>query len=129
MEETIQKAEKIVEDETLRRETLKAIIESLQLVGFVVESPVLVDGVVELAARRPSGEECVFYVDLKGGMEYHFDHYDGSACKKDIDQILPRLQDVYGIKLSDERVLWSNPDRISREARQQERPESRSDSF
>ena len=27
-----------------------------------------------------------------------------------MQQVLPRLEDVYGVNLSEERVIWSNPD-------------------
>jgi hypothetical protein len=44
--------------------------------------------------------------------------YEGATCKKDIDSFLPKLEQVYGIKLSNERVIWENPDKISKDARQ-----------
>ena len=31
-------------------------------------------------------------------------------CKEDMEKVLPRLAEVYGVDLSDERVIWSNPD-------------------
>lgn len=116
-------AEKIRTNEAVRREALKAIIGSLQQVGFLIEQPLLRGEVVELPAKRPSGERCTFYVDIKGGLEYHFHNYEGNACKKDIGKVLPLLQNVYGIRLSDERVLWSNPDRNDHEARWNSLPE------
>jgi len=51
-------------------------------------------------------------------MEYSFEKYEGATCKKDIDSFLPKLEQVYGIKLSNERVIWENPDKISKDARQ-----------
>ena len=35
------------------------------------------------------------------------------ACLKDIEKFNVELKKVYSIKLSDERVLWQNPDRLS----------------
>ena len=51
--------------------------------------------------------------------DYKFDRYQGSACKKDIATVLPRLQSVYGIQLSNDRVLWENPDDMDADARPQ----------
>lgn len=126
LDTTREAAENIKTEEAVRRETLKSIIQTLRQVGFVIGEPLLRGAVVEISAVRPTGERCTFYVDINGGMEYHFDRYEGSACKKDIDTILPILQDVYGVHLSEGQTLWANPDRIDREvqwnARQGSRP-------
>ena len=50
-------------------------------------------------------------------MIYKFDHYEGMQCKDDIDKVLPLLRDIYGVDLSEERVLWQNPERISKSAK------------
>ncbi len=115
------RAGEAIVDERCRKETIKAVVRSLEAVGFVVERPRRqregeADEVVVLA-RKPSGRAAEFRVALDGGLTYKFDHYEGMACKKDIDKVLPVLQEVYGIKLSDERVLWQNPTPESRTAR------------
>ena len=106
-------------DEKLRRETLRAAVETLKRNGFVFPSgPKLQDdGFVRLNARRPGGEECTFLVSVDGAMRYEFAGYRGMSCKKDIDAVFGRLRDVYGVKFSDERVLRKNPDEIGREAK------------
>lgn len=119
--DAITAANAIVVDENCRRATVRAILESLQKVGFSVGTPQRMQGdkdEVVISARKPAGAEAVFRVMGDGGMSFKFDHYEGSRCKADIDQVLPMLQEVYGVKLSNERVLWENPDRIS----QSERP-------
>ena len=113
-------ADTAVADENCRRIVVRAILESLQKTGFVVSAPQREPGEkdeVVIRARKPSGSEASFRVTVDGGMVYKFDHYDGSKCKADIDQVLPMLQEIYGIELSDERVLWQNPDRISQSSK------------
>jgi hypothetical protein len=48
-------------------------------------------------------------------MSYKFDNYKGQTCQKDMAQVLPKLSEIYGVNLSDERVLWSNPDDVDTE--------------
>lgn len=109
-------------DETLisedtRRETVIAIIRQLRHQEFTVENPQLVqtDGknYVKIVAKKPSGKLVVCNVDLYGKLAYKFDNYEGMACLKDIEKFNVDLKKVYSIKLSDERVLWQNPDRLS----------------
>lgn len=122
---TLEAAENIQTEEAVRRETLKSIIGTLKQVGFLIDEPLLRGKVVELSATRPTGERCTFYVDLQGGMEYHFDRYEGAACKKDIQTILPILQNVYGVHLSEEQTLWENPERLDREAQWNSLPQNK----
>jgi hypothetical protein len=115
-----EKVDATVVDENCRRMVVRAILESLQKAGFVVGTPQRQSGEkdeVVILARKPSGAEASFRVTIDGVMVYKFDHYDGMKCKSDIDQVLPMLQEIYGIELSNERVLWQNPDRISKSAR------------
>lgn len=109
-----------VTEEACRREVVRAILESLRKAGFVVDPPkrrVQEKDEVLIRARKPSGAQAAFRVDADGTMIYKFDRYEGMKCKEDIDQVLPRLSEIYGIELSDERVLWQNPERISKSAR------------
>lgn len=112
-------------DETLisedtRRETVIAIIKQLRHQEFTVENPQLVqtDGknYVKIVAKKPSGKQVVCNVDLYGKLAYKFDNYEGMTCLKDIEKFNVDLKKVYSIKLSDERVLWQNPDRLSMDA-------------
>ncbi len=110
-----------VVDESCRRAVVLAVRQSLQDAGFICEAPRrLRDGgqdEVVIRARRPAGAEAEFRVKLSGDMRYSFDRYEGSACKKDVATVLPRLQDIYGVKLSDERVIWENPDDLQKGSR------------
>lgn len=55
-------------------------------------------------------------MDLCGKIAYKFDNYQGMTCLKDIEKFNVELEQVYSVKLSDERVLWENPDRLSMDA-------------
>lgn len=107
-------ADAAVIDENCRRDTVRAVMESLTAAGFIVEKPIRSQGAsdeVIIRARKPAGSDAVFKVTAEGGFSYKFDNYEGMGCKADIDRILPQLQEIYGISLKDRRVLWSNPDR------------------
>jgi len=115
------RADEAIVDERCRRETIKAVVQALQAADFVVEKPRRqkreeTDEVVVLA-RKPSGRAAEFHVTLDGGLIYKFEQYEGMACKKDIEKVLPILEQVYGVKLSDERIIWQNPTPESRTAR------------
>jgi len=109
-----QQADQAMVDESVRREMVKAVCQSLKHAGFTVLSPTRSkdehQDVVLIQAKRPSGNQARFKIELDGKVRYEFDNYKGQACKEDMQQVLPRLADVYGVNLSDERVLWSNPD-------------------
>ena len=114
LNEVSQALDEAVVDETVRREVVRAVYESLQNAGFVTEAPVrvCVDGEDEVIIRssRPAGATAEFRIELSGGFHYEFDRYQGAACRKDIDTVLPRLEQIYGIELSNKRVHWENPD-------------------
>lgn len=118
----LRRADDGVVDERCRRETVRAVLETLKGAGFVpIGGPRLQregdrDEVVILA-RKPSGAEAEFRITSTGGFAYRFERYEGTACKKDIAAILPVLQEIYGVELSNKRVSWQNPDRLSASAR------------
>ncbi|EHR6472032.1 hypothetical protein [Vibrio parahaemolyticus] len=103
-----------IEEEAIRREMVKAVYKSLQEAGFHVQKPKLIKDKgkdeVLIAASRPAGNRALFQIELDGQCTYKFDNYKGQTCQKDIQQVLPKLTDIYGVDLSEERVLWSNPD-------------------
>lgn len=111
--------ETLISEET-RRETVISIIKQLQKQEFTVEKPQLVqtDGknYVKIVAKQPSGKRAICNVDLCGKIAYKFDNYAGMTCLKDIEKFNVDLEKVYSIKLSDERVLWENPDKLSMDA-------------
>ena len=110
-------------EESCRREAVRAVVLSLRASGFVVDPPFLQDGTVGdevvVRASKPAGQRAEFRVTALGDLSWHFDRYSGAACKRDIATVLPQLQDIYGIKLSSERVHWQNPDDQSASARPQ----------
>lgn len=111
--------ETLISEET-RREIVISIIKQLQKQEFTVEKPQLVqtDGknYVKIVAKQPSGKCAICNVDLCGKIAYKFDNYAGMTCLKDIEKFNVDLEKVYSIKLSDERVLWENPDKLSMDA-------------
>lgn len=114
VQDLIKKTDQALEDESIRREMVKAVYESLQHAGFSVLNPKRNNNededVVVIQARRPSGNQAKFRIELDGKVRYEFDNYKGQSCKEDMVKVLPRLADVYGVNLSDEKVIWSNPD-------------------
>ena len=101
-------------DETIRREVVKAIYQSLKRTGFIVTNPQLSGDVVLIHAQKPAGQQADFTVKLDGELSYKFDNYEGQKCRKDIEDVTSLLDECYGIKLSKRKVLWSNPDRIQK---------------
>ena len=122
----IASVEESVEDtmvtEEVRRQTDKAFIKLLRQQDFTVEKPVLVEegseSYVKFTAQRPSGNRAVCRFDNHGKVRYKFDQYEGMSCLKDIQTVQTELERVYSVKLSDERVLWENPNRITKDADQ-----------
>ena len=99
-----------------RRHVVGGLLTELRNAGFIVSDPKLEGGesaAVVIKAQRPSGAQAAFRVNLDG-MTYKFDHYQGQTCLDDADKVLPRLQDIYGIELEEEKVSWRNPDMIGK---------------
>lgn len=113
-QETCREEDKALEDEAVRKEMVKAVYQSLKQAGFTVLPPVKQgDGensIVLVQASRPQGNQAKFRVSLNGSVRYEFDNYKGQRCKEDMQKVLPKLSEVYGVDLSDERVIWENPD-------------------
>lgn len=110
-----------IEDEAIRKEMVKAVYQSLKQAGFTVLNPIKqgegADSVVVVQASRPQGNQAKFRVKLDGSVRYEFDNYKGQRCKEDMAQVLPKLSEIYGVDLSDERVIWENPDDEHAEAK------------
>ena len=108
-------------DESQRREVVRAVYQSLQQAGFVVDGPehLVSEGEdqVLIRARRPAGAQADFRVNLSGHLSYKFHQYKGKTCEKDVAPVMATLQDAYGISLSDKRVIWVNPDDQDQDAR------------
>ena len=107
--------------EEIRRETVKAIYQQLAAQEFIVDPPQQLEdeenNYVLITAHRPSGNRVMCKIDLHGELTYQFDQYEGSTCLKDVERFNVDLQSIYSIQLSDERVLWCNPDDENNEAR------------
>lgn len=108
-------------DESQRREVVRAVYQSLQQAGFVVDGPehLVSQGQDEvlIRARRPAGAQADFRVNLSGHLSYKFHQYKGKTCERDVTPVMATLQDAYGISLSDKRVIWVNPDDQDQDAR------------
>lgn len=102
--------------ESARRHVVEGLLRELHNAGFIVADPKIEVGeaaAVLIKAQRPSGAQAAFRVMLDG-MSYKFDHYQGEACLEDANKVMPRLEDIYGIELDDEKVSWRNPDIIGK---------------
>lgn len=124
VEQEIKSVENGVDDvlvtEETRRQTVRAFIKLLRQQDFTVGKPVLIQegtkSYVKFTAQRPSGNRAVCRFDSQGKVRYKFDQYEGMGCLKDIRAVQADLERIYSVKLSDERVLWENPDRLTRDA-------------
>ena len=105
--------------EDVRREAVKSVYLSLKKQGFDVQPPQLIkdenQNFVRITAKKPSGKRVQCRLDLQGKLRYRFDEYEGMTCLKDIKQFNVELEKVYSVKLSDERVIWENPDRLTKD--------------
>lgn len=108
-------------DEKVRRETVRSIIKVLESQEFSVSKPKICgkgkDTYVLVTAKKPSGKCATCKINLEGKLNYRFDNYEGMACLKDIEKFSVDLSRIYSINLSDERIIWENPDRLSRTQR------------
>lgn len=116
--------------EAARREAVKAIYRQLKSQEFTVERPkrFVSDGsdYVRIVARRPSGKQAICEIGSDGSIRYRFDKYEAMTCLKDIERFNVDLESIYSLSLSDERVLWSNPDRLTKDANRADNDNRRS---
>lgn len=121
--------EKQAVSEETRREAVRAIYRQLKSQEFTVERPKRIStngsDFVRIVARRPSGKQAVCEIESDGSIRYRFDQYEAMTCMKDIEKFNVDLESIYSLKLSDERVLWSNPDRLTKDANRVENDDRR----
>ena len=121
LNQLVQEQDEAAVDESQRREVVRAVYQSLQQAGFVVDGPehLVSEGEdqVLIRARRPAGAQADFRVNLSGHLSYKFHQYKGKTCEKDVAPVMATLQYAYGISLSDKRVIWVNPDDQDQDAR------------
>lgn len=113
-----EKANAEIVGEKVRKESVKIIVKAIKKQGFVVDNnSIRIDkenNQVNIVAMKPSGAKAEFKVFLDGKFEYRFDGYEGQACQKDIEPFMNDLEEVYGIKVVNQKELWTgNPDKIS----------------
>jgi len=101
--------------ETVRKETLKVIMKTVETRGFIVDKKnIKIDrekNEVKFIAQKVSGERAEFRIYLDGKFIYKFDGYEGQACQKDIEPFMKDLADIYDIKVVKQVDNWSNPDK------------------
>ena len=104
-------------DEKLRRSAVQAIVKSISAKGFIVKKEnirhIKETDTVKITAMKPGGQKAEFCIDLDGKFMYHFQGYEGQACQKDISPLERDLEEVYGIKLTDRKTIWDNPDKFT----------------
>jgi len=114
--ETIRnKATSEIIGESVRKETLKVIMKTVETRGFIVDKKnIKIDrekNEVRFIAQKLSGERAEFRIYLDGKFIYKFDGYEGQACQKDIEPFMKDLADIYDIKVVKQVDNWSNPDK------------------
>ncbi len=114
--ETIRnKATSEIIGESVRKETLKVIMKTVETRGFIVDKKnIKIDrekNEVRFVAQKVSGERADFRIYLDGKFIYKFDNYEGQACQKDIEPFMKDLADIYDIKVVKQVDNWSNPDK------------------
>ncbi len=126
IQNSIKEIDKNVEEEIVSEESrkiaVKAIVKSLRSYGFEISAAdvtlVKKDGhsVVRIVGNKANGKHAEVDVTDQGKMVRRFEKYEGMSCMKDVNALTADLDKIYSIKLSDERVLWENPDRIGKDA-------------
>lgn len=103
--------------ERARREVVKGLLASLRELGFVTEGPSVEGGAVVLEGRMANGRRARFEVSVTGELGYDLDGYEGRACKDHLDAVERILQERFLVRGGPSQVRWSNPDKISKGAR------------
>lgn len=110
-------ATKEIVGEKVRQKSLKIIIDAIKQRGFIVDKKNIKikreTNEVIMVALKASGEKAEFRVFLDGKFIYDFRGYEGQACQKDIEPFMQDLEEVYGIHVTKQTEIWSNPDKIS----------------
>lgn len=119
------KATEELVSESVRKKTLKVVMECIERKGFIVDRKNIKlqrdKNEVIMIAQKVSGERAEFRVMLDGKFIYHFEGYEGQACQNDIQPFMQDLEDIYGIKVTSREEIWSNPDKISTQKYQQKK--------
>jgi hypothetical protein len=102
----------------VRNRVLTAIIKIIKEQGFIVKKTNVEEcgDHAKISAIKPNGEQANFVVHMNGKFIYKFHDYEGLSCEKDIGNFEEKFESVYGVKLEDKKILWSNPDRLDKMA-------------
>ena len=111
-----EKDDKEAIDEELRREILKALIQSMRDLGFAVGKPTVVKetGAVALIGTLSSGRSIRFDVDISGQMAFDMNGFLERKCSEHLDDVLGLLETNFSIKSGPVQHNWKNPDKISK---------------
>lgn len=110
--------QKISEDELL--EAASYICDTLKSQGYnIPENAVTLEEVdgekrIRVYALRSNNDDILCEVSDKNVLHYAINDQEFSMCLKDKQNFGSYLQQAYSIDLSDERIIWENPDRISK---------------
>jgi predicted nucleic acid-binding Zn-ribbon protein len=118
-----QKATAEIVGESIRKKTLKVVLECIEKQGFIVDRKNIKlqrdKNEVVMIAQKASGEWAEFKIMLDGKFIYRFDGYEGQACQNDIQPFMRDLEEIYGVKIKEQQEIWSNPDKLSFQKYQQ----------
>ena len=117
-----QRVEEAIVSEDKRKAAVVACVKILRSQGFEITPDEIVltekDGqsVVQIITHKANGRRTEIAITDTGKMTCRFDNYEGKACIKEIEAMKSALEEIYSIKLSDERIIWENPDKIAQNA-------------
>jgi hypothetical protein len=120
IEKTNQEFHEEAVDKDVRNRVLTAIIKIIKEQGFIVKMENVEEcgDHAKISAIKPNGEQANFAVYMDGKFIYKFHEYEGLSCEKDIGNFEEKFESIYGVKLEEKKIIWSNPDRIGKMAHQ-----------
>jgi hypothetical protein len=107
-------------DTAIRNRVLTSIIKIIKEQGFIVKKENVEEcgDHAKISAIKANGEKADFIVHMDGKFVYKFHDYEGLSCEKDIGSFEEKFESIYGIKLEEKQIMWSNPDRVGKMAHQ-----------
>ena len=107
-------------DKAVRDRVLSAIIKIIKEQGFIVKKENVEEcgDHAKISAIKPNGEQANFVVHMDGKFIYKFHNYEGLSCEKDIGNFEDKFESIYGVKLEEKKIKWSNPDMLGKMAHQ-----------
>ena len=105
-------------DNAIRNRVLSAIIKIIKEQGFIVKQENVEEcgDHAKIYAIKPNGEQAKFAVYMDGRFIYKFHEYQGLSCEEDIGSFEEQFESIYGVKLEEKKILWSNPDMLGKMA-------------